>query len=204
MKKITYGAASLMFVASLFAGCGQQASTEAAKPATDSTGMAAGAPIAYVNTDSLLAHYDMYTELSSQFQEKSSKAETNITSRGRNLQSEVNKYQDNMNKGLVTRTQALTIENDLQNKQQAFVQYRDQLVNELAEEEQVMMNRIHYSILDFLKEFNADKRYGMILSTSTGGPVLDADPSLDITPAVIEGINKYYARIKTEETPAAK
>ncbi len=204
MKKIIYGAASLVLVASLFAGCNQQAAPEAAKPATDSTGMAASAAIVYVNTDSLLAHYDMYTELSAQFQEKSSKAEANINSRGRNLQNEVNKYQDNMNKGLVTRTQALTIENDLQTKQQSFMQYREQLVNELAEEEQVMMNRIHYSILDYLKEFNADKRYGLILSTSTGGPVLDADPSLDITPAVIEGINKYYARIKAEEAKATK
>ena len=79
--------------------------------------------------------------------------------------------------------------------------HRDQVMSELAEEEQVMLNRIHYSITEYLKEFNSDYRYKMILSSSTTGPVLNADPSLDLTQIILEGLNKKYAAEKPEEAP---
>ena len=74
-------------------------------------------------------------------------------------------------------------------------------IGDRAEEEQVMLNRIHYSITEYLKEFNSDYRYKMILSSSTTGPVLNADPSLDLTQIILEGLNKKYAAEKPEETP---
>ena len=107
-------------------------------------------------------------------------------------------YQDKIQKGLVTRSQAQSIEENLNKKQQSFMQHRDQVMSELAEEEQVMLNRIHYSITEYLKEFNSDYRYKMILSSST---VLNADPSLDLTQIILEGLNKKYATEKPEETP---
>lgn len=49
-------------------------------------------------------------------------------------------------------------------------------MNELAEQEQVMLNKIHYNITEYLKEFNSDYRFKIILSTTSGGPVMNADP----------------------------
>ena len=66
----------------------------------------------------------------------------------------------------------------------------------MAEEEQVMLNQIQYSITEYLKEFNKDYQYGVILSTTTAGPIFNADPKLDITTVLLEGLNKKYASEK--------
>ena len=85
------------------------------------------------------------------------------------------------------------MQENLEKKQQSFVQHRDKVMNELAEQEQVMLNKIHYNITEYLKEFNSDYRFKIILSTTSGGPVMNADPSLDITQIVLEELNKKYA-----------
>ena len=47
----------------------------------------------------------------------------------------------------------------------------------------------------FIKEYNADGRYKMIVS-KTGDNVLYADPSVDITNDVVDGLNKIYKSSK--------
>ena len=146
--------------------------------------VAAGGDIAYFNIDSLVSRYDMYIDLRAAYEQKAKKADTELTSKGRSLENDVRDYQDKIQKGLVTRSQAQSIEENLNKKQQSL-----------------MLNRIHYSITEYLKEFNSDYRYKMILSSSTTGPVLNADPSLDLTQIILEGLNKKYATEKPEETP---
>lgn len=70
----------------------------------------------------------------------------------------------------------------------------------MAEEEQVMLNQIQYSITEYLKEFNKDYQYGVILSTTTAGPIFNADPKLDITTVLLEGLNKntLQKKVKTK------
>lgn len=155
--------------------------------------------IAYINIDSLVGKYDLYNDLRSAYEVKAKKAESDLTARGRNLEKEVRDFQDKIQKGLVTRAQAATMEEDLSRKQQNFMQQRDNVMRDMGEEEQVLLNRIHYSIVDFLKEFNSDYRYGMILSTSAAGPILNADPMLDITSVVLSELNKNYAAQKAKE-----
>ncbi len=61
----------------------------------------------------------------------------------------------------------MTMQENLEKKQQSFVQHRDKVMNELAEQEQVMLNKIHYNITEYLKEFNSDYRFKIILSTTS-------------------------------------
>lgn len=198
MKKslLLLSACAVLFVG--LTSCNQQTGTNESTAAATSAGNtpAVTGSIVYVQMDSLLTNYEMYKELATAFQEKSGKAETDLTNRGRGLEREILSAQDKVQKGLVTSRQAQTLEEELGRKQQSFVSYREQLMNELAEEEQVMMNRIFNSINKFLKEFNNQKGYGMIISTSGGSPVMIADPSLDITTQVLEGLNQYYTTNK--------
>ena len=182
----------------------------------DTVTTAASASVAYFNIDSLISKYDMYTDLRSAYEEKAKKADAELTSKGRALERGVRDYQEKVQNGLVTRAQAQGLEENLNRQQQAFVQHRDQVMGEMAEEEQVLLNQIHFSITEYLKEFNKDYRYSVILSTSTGGPIYNADPKLDITTVLLEGLNKKYAvdkgknknalpaAPKTEETKPAK
>ncbi len=153
-------------------------------------------PIAFFNIDSLVAKYDMYLDLRAEYETKAKKVEKELTSKGRSLEKEVMDYQDKMQKGLMTRSQAMATEESLGKKQQTFVQLRDKMVGEMAEEEQVLLNKIHYSIVEYLKEFNADLRYSMILSNTGAGPILNANPALDLTKEILAGLNKKYASEK--------
>lgn len=196
MKKLLLLLPALAFAAAGMTACNSTAPT-AATGTADSTLLAAKTGlIAYVQMDSLLAHYDMFTELSTAFQDRSTKAESDLASRGRRLESDFASAQDRVQKGLVTQIQARDLEAQLMQKQQDFATYRDQLVAQVAEEERVMLNRIYNSISEYMKEFNKDYRYGLIVTTSAGNPVLHADPAYDITTEVIAGLNAYYVANK--------
>ena len=180
------------------AACNQTNTTDttaATAEGTPRSGLADG-EIVYVRMDSLMSSFDMYKELGSAFEEKSNRVETDLTNRGRSLEREVMSAQERVQKGLVTRLQAQSLEEELGRKQQAFMNYRDQLLNELAEEEQVFMNRISNSINLYMQELNKGNRFKMVISTSAGGPILIADPAFDVTAEAIEGLNAYYAANK--------
>ena len=170
----------------------------------DSTLLTPGSQIAYINLDSLTSKYDMYHDLRSEYETKVNKAQSDVNSRGRRLEKDVADFQEKIQKGLVTRAQAAQMEEDLGRRQQSFLAAREKSMQDLAEEEQVLLNRIHYSIVDFLAEFNHDHRYAMILSTTAGGPILNANPALDITSQVVAELNKKYASEKPKESKKNK
>lgn len=152
--------------------------------------------IAYVRIDSLMAGYDMYNELSKEFEAKATAAESDLTSRGRALERKVQDAQSRVERGLVTRAEAAQLQETLARDEQNFMQLQSTKQEELAEENSVMMNKILFAVEEFIKEYNKDYRYGMILTTSGGSPVLHADPALDITAEVLKGLNEKYAADK--------
>lgn len=194
MKKILLAASAVALLAA--AGCADKKGTSTAVSGADTVTVAASASVAYFNLDTLLTKYDMYIDMRSAYEEKVQKADAELTSKSRALERNVRDYQEKVQNGLVTRAQAQTIEENLNKQQQAFVSHRDKVMGEMAEEEQVMLNQIQYSITEYLKEFNKDYQYGVILSTTTAGPIFNADPKLDITTVLLEGLNKKYASEK--------
>lgn len=148
--------------------------------------------IVYVDFDTLLNNYDMFFDLQKQFIEKQQTMESELNSSSRSYERQVADYQDKVQKGLVTRSQAQQMEVELTQLQQELMQQRDQYQRELMEEEQVMNRQIQHSINDFLKEYNTDHNYQYILSHSFGGPFLYTDRNLNITREVIAGINHKY------------
>jgi Skp family chaperone for outer membrane proteins len=65
-----------------------------------------------------------------------------------------------------------------------------------VEEEQVMNRQILEYITKFLEENRTEYNYQYILGKSFGSVVLYGDNSFDITPKVLDAINKKY---KTEK-----
>ncbi len=148
--------------------------------------------IVYVNFDTLLNSYDMFFDLQKQFLEKQQQLETELSRSSRAYERQVGDFQDKMQKGLVTRSQAQQLELELMQLQQDLMEQRDQFTQELMEDEQVMNRRLQHSIYDFLEEFNSNHNYQYILSHSFGGPFLYTSKDLNITRDVIEGLNKKY------------
>lgn len=191
MKKILLAAAVLVMAA-----CGKTGKDGGATTTDVAAVGEVSNRIAFVRLDSLMAGYNMYTDLSAEFEAKAKAAETDLTSRGRAFERKVTDAQNKIEKGLVTRAEAAQLQETLARDEQNLMQFQSQKQEELAEQNQVMMNKIIYSIEEFIAEYNSDYRYGMILTTTGASPVLHADPSLDITAEVLKGLNDKYAAEK--------
>jgi outer membrane protein len=124
--------------------------------------------------------------------DKQKSAEAELNSKGDQYQKAAKDYQDKVNKGLVTRATAAQIEQSLVQQQQELVSLRDKLQSNLVDEEQVMNRQILEYITKFLEENRSDYNYQYILGKSFGSVVLYGDNSLDITPKVLDAINKKY------------
>lgn len=156
-----------------------------------------GATIAYVNIDSIVAKYDMATDLNKKLEDKTKKIEADFGSKVQSFQREAVDFQDKAQKGLITRSQAEDMQGKLQQKQQSLSQQENQYRMQLAEEQQVALRNIHAKIVEFLEEYNKTKGYSMIISTTLyGGPVLVGHKALDITGDVVKGLNSKYERTK--------
>lgn len=192
MKKLFVAAAVLM----AFTACqNRQQETVAENTETAGTELAEKATpaVAYVQIDSLMLDYKLAEELRNTFQAKANKADRDFNAKYQKFEKDMMDAQDKIQKGLVTRATAEQMQQQLMQQQQELMETRDRMMAELAEEEQVMNNRIYFTVTDYLKEYNADYKYAMIISTtSAGGPVLHADPALDITKEVLVELNKRY------------
>lgn len=148
--------------------------------------------IAYVNIDSVIFKFDMFFDRRNDLMAKQKSAEAELNSKGTQYQKDVNDYKEKANKGLITRVTATQIEQSLGQQQQELVSLRDKLQSNLMEEEQVMNRQILEYITKFLEENKTDYNYQFILGKSFGSVVLYGDNSLDITPKVLDAINKKY------------
>ena len=211
MKKTTHILSALAIGAVVAFGsvsCNQtKTAGNAETQATDSTQTTApkGA-IVYIDMTKLMAEYDMANDLRAVVETKVSEIQAEITRRETNLANAVTRYQEKMQKGLMTRTVAEVEAEKLQKQEIEFNNYANQKNNEINEELLVMNNQINDAIVSFVKKFNEEKKYAMILVSqgdvegdgmvTLAAPVLTADPSLDITDEVLAGLNEEYIASK--------
>ncbi len=180
---------ALVAVSALMISCNNAAQ----QPISQQTASSVMSKIVYVNIDSLVNNYKMYIDLNGDFTQKADKIQLELERKTTAFQKKFQSYDTRIKNGLVTRTEALQMEQEMQKEQQDILVYRDEVLAELAEEEQVMINRIKFNIQEFIKKYNMVKKYDMILShTAAAGTVMDANPELDITSDVIAGMNAEY------------
>ena len=148
--------------------------------------------IVYVELDSLTSNYLMTKDLSAELEEKMKKLEADLANKQKIFQTNVNDFQNKAQKGLETRAKLEEISQQLGNDEQNLMQLAERYRMEMAEEQAVMQRKILQAIMDYLKEYNKDKRYSLILGNAFDAKILYADPSLDITASVLDGINAKY------------
>lgn len=154
---------------------------------------------AWVNMDTILNNYDMYFDLRKELEESSRKLEAELNSKSKNFEKEAMDFQDKVQKGLVTRSEAQQLQAALANKEQELYRLRDDMRMQLSDEEQVKLRVIQNSITEYLKTYNVDKGYYLILSNTYGGPLLYGHPALDITNDVLKGLNEKYVAEKKDK-----
>ncbi len=167
--------------------------------------------VVWYDLDRVLNEYDMANDLRSVVETKIQSIQEEVTRRGNKLQSDANKFQSDLNKGLLVRSVAEQRGQKLQEQQNSFNNYAAQKEQEMAEEQQVMMNQIADAIKSYIDKFNEEHKYAMIIATQGSllpAPVSCGDPDLDITDALLQGLNAEYVKTKgngeSTTTPATK
>ena len=154
--------------------------------------------IVYVDLDRILMEYDMANDLRSVVETKVQNIQAEVNRRGQKLEKEVTAYQEKIQKGLMTRSVAEVQGQKLQEQEIEFNNYAAQKQQEINEEQVVMMNQLGDAIQTFINKFNEEKQYAMIITNSGGAPVITADPNLDVTEAVLAGLNEEYIKTKNQ------
>ena len=200
MKKYIFSA---LAIAAMMVSCNKQSAKMDEQPAAGETS-ASGLKIAYVEVDSLMTQYDFAKDYSVTLQKKSNNARNTLTTKGNALQAAVNNFQQKLNNnGFTSREQAASQQAAIERQQRDLQELQARLESELANETAKFNETLRDSLQNFLKAYNQDKQYSLIL-TKQGDNILLADKKFDITQDVINGLNKRYKPAKKADEKKAE
>ena len=193
MKKFFF---TLLVAALSFASCDNKTATPAAEGEAAATETVTGGDIAYVRVEYVLAESEIYKTEGVALQEKTQKAQNSWAQKEQNLQYEATQLQEKYQKGLITTADAQKQQESIERKITNYQTSAQKEAESLDEENFVFSNRTQDLILRAIQAINADKKYKMIVNSTA---LLDADPALDISDAVLAKVNEFYATEKAEK-----
>lgn len=156
--------------------------------------------VAYINSDSVLKHYEYLKINREQLEAKTKKMDQELQNRTVGLRNEITAYQRNVSG--MTLGQARAAEEDLGKKQQNLQMYQQSLQQQLLQEEAKLNKELYDRITGFLKGYGQEKGLQVVLKFDPGSDVLYGGESLDITEDVIKGLNEAY--VAEKKGPATK
>ena len=194
MKKTLF---PVLAAALVMTACGTKTTEQTAQTAqTETTARVGASDIAYVQVEAVLAQCDLFLTEGKALQEKTEKAQKSWAQREQNLQAEVAQLQEKFQKGLITSRDAQAQQESLQKRAASYQNNAQKEAQSLDEENYVFTNRAQDLIHRAVQELNADKKYKLIINASA---LIDADTTLNITPAVLQKVNELYAADKKAE-----
>ncbi|MCQ2323864.1 MAG: OmpH family outer membrane protein [Paludibacteraceae bacterium] len=163
-------------------------------------------PIAIVNTDSILKYYTLAVESSEKLMSSYEASMVQLDTKARAFQKEYETFQkdamDFQRKveagAFLSRERAESEQARLQTKGQQLEKkqvdlenLRQKLSNDFAVQQQELTLQLADSIQTFLKDFNADGRYHLILNEAA---LMNKVAGYDVTNEVVEGLNARYTK----------
>lgn len=152
--------------------------------------------IAFVNSDSLMSQYKMFGVYKTKLESQKKQMEDDMAVKANKFQQDVADYQKKVQSYSISSEQAQKIESDLKNRQQQLLDLKDNLSNQLAQMELSNQTALFDSIVSALKVYNATQKFDYILGYSKGSGILLANEKYNITPAVVEILNKNFDKKK--------
>lgn len=191
MKKTVIKMLSLLAVVVLTASCNNSAPKMDDSPATaDDENQ--GLRIAFVELDSLTEHYEYAKVMRDSLEKMSANANTVLSNKERELQRSENSIRTRLqNNGFTSEQQYNAAVAALEQERNNGVALASRLNNELDQKRADFLQALQDSLDMFLAEYNADKKYDIILNKAT---VLLSDKKYDITQDVINGLNERYKK----------
>lgn len=177
-----------------FVACNQPKSAEHA-----ATGENAGR-VAYVNTDTLMAKYQLAKDLNEEFTKKQENMTADLNVKAKKVEDMIKSFQYRLqNNGFATRKRAEQEQRHIEKKRQELIELDQTLKSELSDEYKSIVNRLQDTIIKALEVFNTKAGYDLILRTTKGGNVLWGNSELDITESFLKQLNEAYTSTDSKE-----
>lgn len=163
-------------------------------------------PVAVINTDSILKHYTLAIESSEKLMNRYEESTVKLDTKAKTLQKEVETFQrevmDFQRKleanAFLSRDRAESEQARLQKKEQQLMAKQQELENlrqkltaDFMEEQNDLTQQLQDSVQQYLREYNADGRYHLVLNDAV---LMNKAAGYDITDEVIEALNARYTK----------
>jgi len=150
--------------------------------------------IAYVNIDTLEAHYEYLKNKKDDFNKRQASIESELQNSAQRMQNDYIALQQKQQQGTLTQAEGEAGQKRLMQMQQSLETRRQAVTEQLLKERDNFNQEIQKNLDSFLTEYNKDKGYDYILSYSKGNVIMYADKRLDITEDVIKGMNEMHGK----------
>ena len=161
--------------------------------------------IGYVNLDTLTESYHYYSDLKTSLIAKQQKISAELDSRYKGLQLKAANLQKQVQDRMMTPATAQKKQQQLLVSQQKLMDDKQKYEGELMRAEQKMMLDILDSVKNYLKIYNKDNKFNIILANDTlGRTILLADKQMDITKPILENLNDRYTTAKAKKATSNK
>jgi outer membrane protein len=198
MKQAARNTIILALIALATVSCNQKSPTQQVKqnglPKSETTTNATTSSVAVVDIDTLADKCNYCKDGQKALEAKKNALTKQFNAKTQSLQNAVINFQKKAQAGQFTSQQeAQKQQAALQKQQQDLQVFQERIERDLAKAQQEYQDKLRKDLNTFLKEYNKDGRFKVIISKS-GDNVLYTDPSVDITNDVIEGLNKSFAK----------
>lgn len=154
--------------------------------------------IAYISVDSLQTHYKLYSELINKLKGRERKYDKELNTKMSALEAKVKAFQQKA--PTMTQFEGQTKQKELMEEEQRLYKMRDDFTVKFQNEEAKLNEQFQKKVKDFISKFNEDKGYNIIIGASQlGNVVLYKNEGIDISKAIIKGLNEQYDSEKAAE-----
>lgn len=200
MKKRNFIVSGLSALAIMvaFTQCDGNKATNTTSDNSTPAGSVSDLKIAYVEIDSLLNNYNLCKDLNEAMIKKQENVEVTLKEKMKSLDNEMRDFERKYQNHVFTPERAQQEQNRLIKKRQDLEALHQRLMGELQQESDKNNIQLRDSINAYLKGYNKTKGYNLIINNAGFNNLLYADPALNITQEVIDGLNKRYTPAKAE------
>ena len=145
----------------------------------------------YVDSAKLVNGYKGMEVARKEYQKKTAAWKANIDTLMNEVQQEIVKFEKESQK--MTAKERDLSKQLIQTKQQQFADYQKAINQKAGQEDSQMTKKVLDEINAYIKEYGKNHNCKIILAATDYGNIAYADEGLDITEAVLEGLNKKYS-----------
>jgi outer membrane protein len=150
--------------------------------------------IAYVKVDSLIVNYELAQELHDSFTKSQNAYTKEYAEKRTSFEKQATAFQEKVQRGgFLTQDRAIQERDRLMGQEQEIQRLDQELSTKLSEMQSENNQQLIDSLMKYLEEYNADKKYGYILNA---GDILIGDEAHNITKTVLEAMNARYTENK--------